>query len=303
MNKKIISMAVFLLMLSPLLLSGEELIVDYVEGFVEVHTRDGWVEVFIGDIVDEDSSIRLEPGSLLELSGTNIHLTLTTEGTYSIQDLIKSSTERSTSGVGSLIANKLLPLGGSSSVGSRSAVGGVRGDFADEETFSWVESEAAELIERGKQLLSESDFEKALEVFKEAYDFAYEDEVDEVLYYLGYSSYLLGDIISAERYLSQIDVKQDSSYYSNLILLKGNIYLETFAYQKAISLFDNFLTTERGRILDPSLKQTVYLMEAMAFQGLGNREKTIDLLTKTVEIDNLSEAGKTAERLLNQLKS
>jgi len=44
-------------------------------------------------------------------------------------------------------------------------------------------------------------------------------------------------------------------------------------------------------------------MEAMAFQGLGNREKTIDLLTKTVEIDNSSEAGKTAERLLNQLKT
>ena len=88
---------------------------------------------------------------------------------------------------------------------------GVRG-AKSESNVQWMSGDTAELLDAGKGHLEESELDEALALFEEAYDFAEIDEETEVLFYLGYTTYSMGNLRLAADYLGEIidvDTEQD----------------------------------------------------------------------------------------------
>ena len=62
---------------------------------------------------------------------------------------------------------------------------------------------------------------EALALFEEAYDFAEIDEETEVLFYLGYTNYVLGNVRVASDFLGEIfEVDTEAEYFPNLLLTR-----------------------------------------------------------------------------------
>ncbi len=269
--------------------------INYLDGYLEVKNGSKWLELNIGETITDIDTIRLDKDSVAELSVSGNKLTLTKPGIYVIADLLKASGESRSLGIASVIGSKIRTIV-SEPKQAQTAVMGVRGAKQDDK-LEWMTGDTAELMASGKDRLALGEYAEAVEIFKEAHDFADPSEETEVLFYLGFTNVLLGEIRVAVEALESVEPDPTAEFFADLVLLKGQLLTETFAYDEAIGWLEKYTP----QIKDMAAVQMSHLLVGVSYKGLGNNTKAKQALNKAVTIDSASEAGLASQKLLREL--
>lgn len=287
---------ILLIAITAMPLVAEDLLVEYLEGTLEVKEGSIWAELYIGDMVAENSLIRLSDHGFAELSTRNVTVTLSDDGTYDTQSLLRSGQKVASWNIGGVVNSKLSKLISPVQQGE-TAVMGVRGAAADQGELTWVE-EGGEFMEKGKQLLANGLFEEAIPVFKNGADWALtEDERSEYLFYAAYAHSLKGDNAVALIMLEDMALKSDAAIFTDYVLLKGKLLIENLAFADALDLFSEYLKhPDMGETT-----QVVYFLSAVCHQALDNRAEAERYLRNAIQIDASSEYGQAAQRMIESL--
>jgi hypothetical protein len=289
-------LVIFLLSAALLPLYAEELMVEYLEGVLEVGQGSNWVEVYIGDTIPQNSFLRLSDNGLAELSAGAVTITLNHDGTFSAETLLASGREVVAWNITSLVNSKLGKL-----ISPRQqqgdAVMGVRGEASGEEELTWME-EGEEYLERGKELIRTGDYKEAREVLQEGADYSLsDDEKEEYNFYIASAFALEGKSALALLMLTDMKTESSAPYYCDYVLLKGKLLIEGLAFKEALLLFDQYLKNhDRGETA-----QLIYFLSALCNQRLENRQDAIRNLEAAYEINNTSEYGLAARLMMNNL--
>ncbi len=287
---------VLLILIAAIPLFAEDLLIEYVEGTLEIKERAIWAELYIGDMIPENSLIRLSGNGFAELSTRAFTITLSDDGTYNTQSLLRSGQKIASWDIGSVVNSKLLKLIAPGEQG-QTAVMGVRGAAADEDQLTWVE-EGGEYLEKGKQLLVDGLFDEAIPVFKEGADWALTaEERYEYLFYAAYAHSLKGDNAVALIMLEDVEAGIDSPFFPDYVLLKGKLLIENLAFEDALSLFAQYLKyPDMGETT-----QVVHFLSAVCYQGLDKIGEARKSLEAAYKIDTSSEYGRAAQRMMGSL--
>ena len=287
---------VLLILIAAIPLFAEDLLIEYVEGTLEIKERAIWAELYIGDMIPENSLIRLSGNGFAELSTRAFTITLSDDGTYNTQSLLRSGQKIASWDIGSVVNSKLLKLITPGEQG-QTAVMGVRGAAADEDQLTWVE-EGGEYLEKGKQLLVDGLFDEAIPVFKEGADWALTaEERYEYLFYAAYAHSLKGDNAVALIMLEDMQLGSEAVFFTDYVLLKGKLLIENLAFADALDLFSEYLKhPDMGETT-----QVVYFLSAVCHQGLDNTDQAQKYLQDAYKIDNNSEYGRAAKRMMGSL--
>ena len=287
---------ILLILITAIPLVAEELLVEYVEGTLEIKEGSRWAELYIGDMVPENSVIRLSDNGFTELSTRTVTVTLSHDGIYDTRSLLRTGQKVASWDIGGVVNSKLSKLVSPAQQGE-TAVMGVRGAKADEDQLTWVE-EGEELMEEGKRLLAEGLFAEAVPVFKEGADWALtEDERSEYLFYAAYAYDLKGDNALALIALEDMALDSDSAIFTDYMLLKGKLLIENLAFADALDLFSQYLEyPDMGETT-----QVVYFLSALCHHGLDDYDQALKFLREVVEIDATSEYGQAAQRMMEKL--
>ena len=295
MMKRFVLLACLILFASlPLL--AKDLLVEYVEGILELKEGANWAELNIGDMIPENSLIRLSGNGFAELSTQAFTVTLSDDGTYNTQSLLRSGQKIASWDIGSVVNSKLSKLITLGEQG-QTAVMGVRGAAADEDQLTWVE-EGGEYLEKGKQLLIDGLFGEAIPVFKEGADWALTaEERYEHLFYAAYAHSQKGENAVALMMLEDMEAGIDSPFFPDYVLLKGKLLIENLGFNDALSLFTQYLKyPDMGETT-----QVVHFLSAVCYQGLDKTAEARKSLEAAYKIDTSSEYGQAAKRMMGNL--
>jgi len=287
---------VLLILIAAIPLLAEDLLIEYVEGTLEIKEGAAWAELYIGDMIPESSLIRLSANGFAELSTRAVTVTLSDDGTYNTQSLLRAGQKIASWDIGSVVNSKLSKLITPGEQG-QTAVMGVRGAAADEDQLTWVE-EGGEYLEKGKQLLIDGLFDEAIPVFKEGADWALTaEERYEHLFYAAYAHSLKGDNAVALIMLEDMEAGIDSPFFPDYVLLKGKLLIENLAFEDALSLFAQYLKyPDMGETT-----QVVHFLSAVCYQGLDKTAEARKSLEAAYKIDTSSEYGQAAQRMMGNL--
>jgi tetratricopeptide (TPR) repeat protein len=298
-NAKITSIIVIALLLSAVSVSAVDVEVLYLDGYLDVKDSGDWYEVYIGDVLKENDTIKLDKDSYAELMADDVKITLTQAGTYTISDLLQASGAMDSAGIGTMISGKFKTMFEETAKGP-STVGGVRAAEVESasDSISWMGSEAEEMIKAGKKLLGEGDLEEAFNTFQDGYDFAMDEEEEySLLFFMGYSKAMMGEIKESLEYLSQVEPNTEADYYHELFILRGQMLVQTFGYEQAIEWLQEYEPTDDS----VSGAQTVYILMGLAYKAMGQNGDATSILRKAVNLAPGSEEGAAAKKLMSQI--
>jgi len=292
------AVAVFFVFL-PLPLAAQSLKADYVEGIVQISTPSGWKDLNPGDALSASSKIRLEAGGLAELVQGATRISVSQPGTYVVGELLNASKKVSSWQLGNVVGGKLkVAVAGGKQSGT--AVMGVRGAAAGEpEGIEWIEvAESEEAIAQGKSLLDSERYDEALKVFQDALEQANPEEGNTILYYIATVYSEQGKTALALRTIDRADIQPQETLYTDMVLLKGRLFLESLAFNDALELFNRQLKLNP----DGSFAQALLILSSYCYRGLGKSEGARESLEKAMRLGSgSSELAQEAARLLKEL--
>jgi len=297
MNKTlIISVIAIVAMVS--IVAAQDILVEYTEGTVELRGSRGWSEVFIGDSVPGNATIRVGDDGMVELRGAERTVLLARAGTYDLATILSAVQPAANNGVGSLMQGRIRQMV-RDEVPQDTTVAGVRASEAVErDAVTWAGGESTyELIEEGLAALDDGDYEDAYLVFYDAWEFAGTDELPEIEFYLGYSAYLIGNIGEALDFLESSDPDPDADYYDDHVLTLAQVLVEGYAFDDAIDLLESYIERDPA---DEDL-QVAYLLEGLAYNGSGDTRRARQKLDEARRIDPTSETGALAGEISDSL--
>jgi len=279
---------------------AQELTLDYLEGYLDLQEGSDWVELYIGDSVSRNATVRLDQDSLAELSGMNMSFTLTRPGVYRVGDLLASRQTMDNTGLGNLVSGKVATMFSERATGP-DTVGGVRA--AEVETgpsIDWMTSEAADMISQAKDMITDGDYADAMDMLEEAYDFAADEyEEEEIFFYRGYIHTMNGKPGKALSEFSKIYPDPDQPYYDKLFLLKGKLLIDSFAFGEAVDWFDEY-DPGYSSDKDVATRQSIYLLHGLAAREAGESGTAKTMLRKAIDLDPGSDTAGVASSLLSR---
>jgi len=280
-------------------LVSQEILVEYVEGVVDLRSGSGWQEVFIGDTVPADGTVRVGATGMVELRGADKTYLLAQPGTYQLASIIEASNRRGQVGAGALARQRLRAFSTDETAGD-AVVAGVRASEAvDRDAVTWAGGASVpELIETGIAELVDGNYEDAYYSFYDAWEFAGSDELPKAQFYLGYAAYLTGYTGEALGLLRSPEPDPATEYYDDHLLTLGQILIDGFAYEDAVALVTGYLA---GDDLAGSDRQTAHLLAGIAYDGLGNAAEATVHLQRAGEIDPDSEIAALADAILREM--
>lgn len=276
---------------------AQSLTANYVQGPVSIQSGASWADLFIGDTVAANAVIRLGDNAYAEISNGSVTIKLTKAGTYAMKDLFARSQAVQTAGLNNLLASRIASLGKSQETTSQTTIGGVRASEAPSgPQTQWAGGgDATSLIQEGLTQLTAGNYNEAYYNFSDAYDAADNDLAPEARFYMGYAAYLKGDVPNALKYLTTFKPKPNDSYYASQELTLAQIQVETFDYQDALTVLDGFL--KNGNPTGDNL-QTAYLLQGLAYQGMGNATQARTALQTARDQNPASAVGQSAAKVL-----
>lgn len=279
---------------------ADTLTVDYIEGIVELKEESEWVELFPDDQIPSTSVIKLEESSFIELTNNDARFSLIQPGLYHMEKIIQESGKINSFGIDTILTQKMSAImsDNDSNVDGESSMG-VRGDAVEME-MEWMDDDILnDFLETGKAKIKEKKYEDAVYIFKEALNWA--DEEQEVLffYYIAFAYNELGNYGIASSYIKNVHFEMDVPVYQDYIVLLGKLFICSFAYNEALNVFKNYLTHYENPALYTA--QVVYYLSSICHMNLGNTDSAIDSLKKTKKINPSNEIGKLAEETLNSI--
>jgi tetratricopeptide (TPR) repeat protein len=291
---------VFVVVLSVLALplSAQNLRVEYTEGLVEFATASGWKELAPGDTLPPSARIRLDRDSFAELSQGATKFSISQPGSYLARDLLAASKKVASWKLGSVVGGKIKGAVAGGPKGD-TAVMGVRGAKQGEpDKIEWIEAGGAEeAVAQGKALMDSGRYEEAQKTFKKALEEAYAGEEGTLLYYLAQAYSLQGQAALALRTLDRVDIRPQESQYADMVLLKGQLLLESLAFNDALEMFDRQLELNP----DGDFAQALLILSSYSYRGLGRTGEAREVLEKARQMNESSELGKEASQLLQEL--
>jgi tetratricopeptide (TPR) repeat protein len=298
MKRKFALLGLLIIALSPLY--SLDFVADYIDGYLDVKAGNNWSEVYIGDSLAPNAMVRLDENSYAEISyGTDI-IKLSRPGTYELRKLFGAKSEVASSGMGSLFSGKFKTLIQEDSGKTQTTVGGVRAAEAETVSIDWMSSETVELIADGKKALQAGNLEDAFSYFKDAYDFAADAyEEGEALYFIGLAHAMSGNYSEALSNLDMVDAEVDWEYYTDFYILKGQLLVESSAYDEAYTMLSGFEAP--GVNNAPEKMQNLYFLLAVSANNAGEIKAAENALNKLIAIDSNSETAKAAKAYKNKL--
>lgn len=280
--------------------AAQDVLVEYVEGTVELRGLRGWSELYIGDTLPIDATVRLRDGGLLELrSGERTYL-ISRGGTYGLPSIIDTGERNSAAGIGAVARRGLRRLVTEEDRRPTTAVAGVRADEAvDRSEVTWAGGESvSELIEEGLTLLGEDAVEDAYYVFYDAWEYAGTEDLPRTQFYLGYSAYLIGSRAEALGYLQSPPPDPDTPFYDDHLLTLTQILVESFDYAGAKELLNGYLS---GASPEGADLQSAYLLGGLAYEGEGEVDEARDFFEQARQVDPESEFGQLAASFIAEM--
>lgn len=275
-------------------LAAEDLMLVYAEGDVFLNENGAWYEVFIGDMIDGSSTIKIGPNSLVEIDADGNTLLLNKPGTYKLGELI--SQRGKVSAWGNNPVFKKFLSGDNSRSNVQTAVMGVRGSATETDAIEWL-SEDSMIIDEAIVMIGDGDFNGVIDFLKDEMDFAFDEELSGYNYYIGYSYYMLGSSGRALSYLDKVESDYDTEYYPDFVVLKGSLLLESLAFEDALDLFNEFLRNDDFS----GTAQAVNYLAATALKGLGRDRDATKKLEITAKMNPSSDIGRSADALLKKM--
>jgi len=277
-------------------LTAQELLVEYLEGTLELKQGARWVELYIGDSLSPGNVIRLGARGFAELSAGDVTITLSQAGTYNTESLLKSGQKVAAWNLGGVVNSKLSKLMAPTSQTETAAMG-VRGSAQGTEELTWVE-EGAEYLEEGKKLLVAGKLDEGITRLKEGAEWALTDEErSEHLFYAAYGHSLKGESAVSLIMLEDMRVGSAAHFFTDYVLLKGKLLIDSLAFEDALALFGQYLEhPDMGETT-----QVVHYLAAVCYQGLNRHQQARRSLEAAYQIDPASEYGRWAERMMGSL--
>jgi tetratricopeptide (TPR) repeat protein len=273
-------------------LIADDYLLEYTDGSVQYSSGSGWEEAYIGDYVPGNSDIKIDSDTYAEFSRNNIKLTITEQGTYKLDNLFNKSEEIADWSIASLIGDKVERLVGINQEDLDVTHMAVRGDQIPgtrTDDDAWMD-EHTELIDEVKRLLGQGNYNNALDELLIEYSFSYGRDKEEICFYIGYIYSILEEDSKALKYFSEIEIDYTRPYFSDLVLVKGNLLVENLLFDDAIELFETYIDNYPGG----EKTQYAYFLTAVCYTGLNNTYKTKVYLEKAVNEDPDSEIGRAA---------
>ncbi|MBA7654272.1 hypothetical protein ES703_62148 [subsurface metagenome] len=296
MRRKNLQACILFVFLSCRLFS-ENLLVDFLDGNLELKKGNRWVEAVIGDRVPRDTVLRLDEGTVAELCYGDVRITLSKAGNYYSNDLLSASQEAFEWGIGVLLSVKLLSIFEGMPEREASTMGVRAEKVEDDYEFEWVDEEE-ELLEEGKRLLESFQYEEALAVFQEGLDLADDQDAAVFHFYIGYSYSMLGRSGFALEILKRIEPDTGESYYADFALLKGKLLIESRSFADALRLFDAYLKV----FPEGNNAQSAYFLSAFCSKKLGKLKDAAFRLEKAYALDPESELAEKAQKMGQDIK-
>ena len=287
------------LLLAAIGASAQELRVEYTEGGVQLAAGSGWKELNPGDKLPPTARIRLAEDGFVELAQGATRLSVSQSGTYLVGDLLASSRKVASWQLGQVVGSKLKGAVAGSRKGDGTAAMGARGAAAGAPaSVEWVEASGSEeALAECRSLMEAGRYEEALKVLQAALKEAYTGEEGAFYYYIA-SVYARQQRTSlALRALDRARLEPHEAMYTDLVLLKGQLLLESLAFGDALELFDSQLR------LNPEggFAQALLILSSYSHQGMGKSDAAREALQRAVRLDASSELGREAAGLLSRL--
>lgn len=180
---KRLSIIVLIAFVATLSIYAVPLTVSWADGKVDLQKGTAWSALNVGDKIDSAATIRLGKGASVELSDGKRKVSLTAEGSYLVDNLLKKGAVASKQNTNAL--NKLGKLvDPQASVGS-TTVAAVRGAAVEpaKDSTSWQSDvDVPAIMEEGRKLVRAGDYVNAAAKFGEAVDAADGVEKDSAMY-------------------------------------------------------------------------------------------------------------------------
>lgn len=281
-------------------LYSQVLSVDYLEGKVEKKEGSKWIELFKDDTLEIQSTIRLQKGSMIELSGNNINITIIKPGTYNCKKIVEESRKTDSFGIDDILASKFAALTEDAENNDSDAVMGVRAADIEKETDFIGDEIIEEIFRVAKKKIAKEDYKGALSLLEEAYDLGDETNESIFLYYIGYCYNQLGYEARAITYLMDVSIGPEMPFYPEYVMLFGSLLMRSFALQDALALFLDYIKASGQSDLPEN--QDIHYLTALCYIQMDDLEKAYTFLDKAKTIDPGTETGKKAESLLKDLR-
>jgi tetratricopeptide (TPR) repeat protein len=235
----------------------------------------------------------------VELAQGATRLSVSQPGVYLVADLVAASKKVASWQLGKVVGGKLKGAVAGGAKGDGTAAMGARGAAAGAPaTVEWVEASGSEeALAEGRSLLEAGRVEEALKVFQDTLQVAYAGEEGVFYYYIASAYSRQQRTALALRALERARIEPQEPLYTDLVLLKGQLLLESLAFADALALFDSQLRLNP----DGGFAQALLILSAYSYQGLGRAQGAREALQKAVALDSASELGQEASRLLAQL--
>lgn len=287
-----------LLALVGLSVFSQDVVVEYLEGVLERGVGNSWKALDIGDKLPPEATIRLSGHGLIELAQGKLRITISQDGVYRLSDAFAKSKQVAGWDLKNVAGNKIrTAMAGSRT--SDEAVMGVRGAAAGQPAeVTWVEAgETAEIVGKGKKLLEAGQYAEALKVFEKGYENAFAEEEQVFLYYIALTHAQSGKGGRALATLRGVDPDPRTSVFSDLVLLEGQLLVDSLAFQDALALFGKQVAQQQSG----AFAQAMWIMSAYCYRGLGDTAKARETLTRARDLDPKSPLGQEASTMLQGL--
>ena len=278
-----------------------DIVIDYLDGILEIKEGKQWVELYEDDEIEVESTIRLSEDGIVELSGEDIKLTLVKPGIYNLYEIVAESEEIGGYDLDTIISKTLVSfVTGEYEDDKREASFGARALAAKEVEINYIGDEYVSLFyEKGRKLVDEEKYSEAIEKFEEALDYVNLEKEHIFYFYMAYCYYQIGKYGPAIAYLSDINIEPYMPFYSDFIVLYGKLLVQSQAYQDALILLSDFIKNDKTE--DKDIVQSVLFLSAICEINLGKKDSALINLIMAKEINIDSDIGIKAKKLIKNL--
>jgi len=279
-------------LLCAVLLAADNFLVTYADGKVERRLGSSWKPVNIGDILPDTSEVRIGANGLLEMRLKNDTVTVYQSGTYTLKNFIRPARERKSVRLFASVESKVKAMAGARDLRTKPSAAGVKGERQQSEDpgLAWSVG-GDDPVPEGRKLIAAGKYREAVVHFEAAL----KTDRDAVLspdfyYYLAFACDRSGQTARALKYADKIPLDPADPGFPDYALLKGSLFVKGFAYDKALDVFNAYLSAfPRG-----DEAQDMLLLSAYCYRNTGNVARERESLKQAIAIDPGSEAGKEA---------
>jgi tetratricopeptide (TPR) repeat protein len=290
------TLCLFLILFAGAALWGQELILEYTDGFLELQAGSDWQELMIGDSVPADSVVRLADG-IAEFSSGGQRIILNRDGIFLLRDLMTATDEVASWGIGRMVGSRIGALTGEKQERTE-AVMGVRGAAQDGEEIEWMDSEGeGDVLAMAQSLIEEGLYDEAIAAYQEARQASYDpSEKAELGFRIAHAHVLAGRSGQGLRLLADLRPDSGGAWYEDYVLIYGSLLMESLAFKQAAALFEVYLRAGRGG----RAEQTVHYLAYYCYAKLGRTENARQALVSAVRLGSNTDLGREADKLLKE---